>query len=150
MDGCQTWALTRQTVTGELGQVQTLMMDLQEETMPSERGHGIVTSQTATETGRVGMVIVTMEEEIDTEIDTMIGIAGIAMTTGETMIEEVTTLAVEEVAVPSAVAFAVTMTTVGAAGTVTETEIVTVVIAKTDMRDVRSGVRNGLLCKDPS
>lgn len=149
MGAWQTWALIRQTATGELGQVRTLMTDLREEMMPLERDHGIVTSQTVTETGRDGTMIVTKEEEIDTGIDTMIGIAGIAMTTDGTTIEEVSTL-VEEVAVPSAVASAATMTTVGVAGTVTGTEIVTVVIVKTDMRDGTTGVRTELLSKDPS
>ncbi|MEQ2273042.1 hypothetical protein XENORESO_020708 [Xenotaenia resolanae] len=81
VDEWQTWVPTRRTATGELGQVRTMMMDLQGGMMLLEKDHGTGTSQTVTERGHGGTIVM-MEEETATVI---------AMTTGtaETMIEEV-------------------------------------------------------------
>lgn len=143
VDGWRTWALTRQTVTGGLGPVQTLTMDLPEEMMPLERDLETVMSQIVTEMGRGGTMTVMTVEEIAT---------GIAMMTetAETTIEEVLTLVVEEVVVPLAAASAVITMTVGVAVTVMGTGIATATVTVTGMKDAMKGVRREVSEKLPS
>lgn len=141
-DGCQTWVLTRQTVTGGLDPVQISTMDLPREMMPLERDHGTAMSQIVTEMAHGGTMTAMMEEETAT---------GNAMTTGiaETTIEVMTLVVGEEVVVPLAVASAEIMMTVGVAVIATGTGIVTATV-RTGTKDGMTGVRRELHSRDPS